>query len=516
MSPAALKRRTAWWQDKAAAASSTLIAQPPLIRLSVSHWWQRHDTILCGIAAATTIPLAIAYSVAHGYALPLIGAIILAGALALAIHNWRWSIYGLLLYLPFAGIPIIALYPHTQIPVLAKDFLFTLPAYAGFVLTAKRPGWGYRGAPVFLLGSLAVLVAGEVLNPQLPRLLIGLIGLKVWLLYVPLLFLGYHLISTKRELARALKVLMLVALIPAGVGIAEAVLFHTGHRDTVYALYGSAATAVTQRFAHTDYEGGGFLLRVPSTFSFVTQYYVFTTTMVAVAFAAWRLRGGRAWAVVWAIMVVACATSGARGAFLMMPLLIVMVVLLDAASLRAALGRSAMPLLLTGAGLLSAFALFGSSAGVVFSHALSVGTVEFNGGFLQSLADAVHVSKLGMGTGMNTEAARYAFDNGSAISAWGGLANESWWIKVFQELGVAGVVIVLSLFLTIAYRAYANHRRLQDPGLRAVSAALLGLLVWNMFYLTKGMYIDVDPLNVYFWLFAGILARIPTLESTLT
>ena len=41
-----------------------------------------------------------------------------------------------------------------------------------------------------------------------------------------------------------------------------------------------------------------------------------------------------------------------------------------------------------------------------------------------------------------------------------------------------------------------------------------GLLrLWSIVYIAKSQYIDLDPLNVYFWLFVGLLFRVPTLAA---
>jgi len=45
-----------------------------------------------------------------------------------------------------------------------------------------------------------------------------------------------------------------------------------------------------------------------------------------------------------------------------------------------------------------------------------------------------------------------------------------------------------------------------------VSAAILALMGWVLIYCLKAQYFDLDPINVYFWLFAGILMSLPRLE----
>src|SRR5581483_697208 len=98
---------------------------------------------------------------------------------------------------------------------------------------------------------------------------------------------GQDLIRNRRDLDRFLTLIAVTALLPVLVGIVEAVLIYAGHAETVYGWYGNAASAVTQGFAEIS-TGSTFIRRVPSTFTFATQYYSFTVGAVAIAYAAWR------------------------------------------------------------------------------------------------------------------------------------------------------------------------------------------------------------------------------------
>lgn len=71
-------------------------------------------------------------------------------------------------------------------------------------------------------------------------------------------------------------------------------------------------------------------------------------------------------------------------------------------------------------------------------------------------------------------------------------------------MGVVGLASIVAAFAAIGVRLAAPLRRL-DAGARPLAAALLALLGITAVSLFKGPYIDLDPLNVYFWLFAGML-----------
>ena len=439
----------------------------------------------------------------------------MAMGLALALTNWRWSVRALLVYLPFSGIPIILLYPNTAAPVLLKDFLFVIPAYVGFLVgcIADRRSVAFPGAPTVLFALLALLVVFQALNPALPNVLVGAIGVKVWLLYMPLYYLGYHYLRSKDDLFRLFGLMSLVALVPAVIGILEALLVSNGKSALVYSFYGDAAAATTQEFAQFNLESGGSIRRVSSTFSFVTQYYIFTAAMGAVAYAWWRgaLAGtrrasmGRA---VWLTMIAAAFLSGARGAFLLIPLLVVLMTLIEHGRVRLSPSRLVAP----AAALLAAVAVFGSGAWHILSFAVEVGRQEFADVFVNGFRSAFDLTLVGLGTGADTNAARYAFSEPTLFSAVNGKWYESWYVKASLELGVAGLVLALLLLGTIVVRSWHSHRRLHDPRLRVVSASLIALLVWNLVYNVKGQYTDLDPMNVYFWLFAGMLAKLPQLD----
>ena len=76
-------------------------------------------------------------AVGTGHGIEAIAVVGVSLFVALGLFNWRRSVYGLLMYLPFSGIPIIAAYPRTALATLAKDVLFVIPAYLGFLGTPQ-------------------------------------------------------------------------------------------------------------------------------------------------------------------------------------------------------------------------------------------------------------------------------------------------------------------------------------------------------------------------------------------
>jgi hypothetical protein len=457
--------------------------------------------------------LLVGVAVGRGYALPITAVLAISGAVALGLHNWRWSVYALLVYLPFSGIPGVLAYPHTAAPVLAKDVLFVLPAYFGFAAYAltRRSPVVFQGAPLGLFALLVLLVLGQALNPSLPNHLVGLIGVKIWLFYIPLYFLGYHLVADRKDLSRFFGVLSFAAIVPAAIGIVEAVFIYSGRAGQVYHYYGDAAAAATQNFAEIGYQGGGSLSRVPSTFTFVAQYYSFVASMVAISYAWWRGilgRRSRLGAAVWLLVLAAVFLSGARAAFLLIPLLVLLIVFFDG-GLR---GLSSFRALAPIGAFLVAVGIIGAAGASVVRQTLETAQQEFQGVFVDGFAKALGTTWTGLGTGIDSSGSRYAFSDQKLFQAVGGTWYESWYAKVVLELGLLGLVLVALLFGSIIARGFRDRATLRDPRLRAVSAALLAFLVWSLVGALKGQYMDFDPINVYVWLLAGVLAKIPALD----
>jgi hypothetical protein len=466
---------------------------------------------------AIVLFLATGVALAKGGAAPVAIAVAAFTAVGAAVVSWRHSLLGLLVYLPVSGLLIVALYPDTAPGVLAKDVLFVIPAYVGFAVhwLAQRHRLAVPGVPLLPLAALVVLVLVQMLNPAVPGALVALIGAKTWLLYIPLVLLGFELVRDRADLDRVLMVMVLAAVAPCVIGIVEAVLIYTGHASTVHGWYGQAASAVTQGFAEIT-TGTSQVRRVPSTFSFAAQYYSFTIAAVAIAYASWRgvlsARGhGVLGAGLLALAVVAALLSGARGAFAFVPLLLLIMVALDSAP-GGRVRRASVVALVATACLVAASSLLGSSLRPLLGDVASHGFAQLDLALVQGLRHAVDVTILGIGTGMDTVAARYAVPDDQLFQAIGGTWQESWWVKAILELGVAGLIAVVALLGTIAVRAVRSTARLNDAGLRAVSAALTAYVLWGLLIGFKAQYLDLDPMNIYFWLFLGILARLPFLE----
>ncbi|WP_026911216.1 hypothetical protein [Patulibacter minatonensis] len=468
--------------------------------------------LLVGVLAVVT-----AFAVTKGVWIGIVGLIVVGAAWIAGIRDWRRSFVGLLVFLPYSGIFIIAAYPATGPATLLKDLLFVLPLYVGFlgVHVLKGRSVAVRGFPLGLGLAFAGIVVLQMLAPTLPNIVVGLIGAKVWLLYIPLAYVAYCFLRTREDLNLLLTVMAAASVIPCVVGIVEGILVNTGHGDIVYSWYGDAAAAATQQFVNVGV-GDATINRVPSTFSFVGQYSLFTIISISVSYAWWRgvlvPRGGvRVWMgpALLGLVALAAFLSGARGTVLAAPALIAVILVLDGINIRTwVVAPVALALVMT-----LAASIFGTGVGALLQNTWDHAISEFDIGTIQGVEHAFNHTTFGLGTGVDTVSARYALPKFSPYALVGGRVEESWWIKALLELGIIGLGLVIVFVLGVLRAALRAHLSVKDKGLRAISAACCALLAYAVFFNFKGSGLDLDPLNVVFWVFVGIVLRLPVIQE---
>lgn len=448
-------------------------------------------------------------------------------AYGMIMHHWQLGILCLLAYMPFSGLPGILLYSSigTGWASLFKDVLFVIPAYMSFVGWAMRNrGVAHpRGTTQILMLLLAGLVTLNLFNSELLSPLVGLIGLKVWLFYIPLYFLGYHLVDSKEQLIRLARVMLAIGMIPVIYGIGQAIALYSGFAELAYGLHGLAAEDATQFYTTFSEAGGQGLSRLPSLFTFVTQYITFLVGLLPFSYALWMgadpRRGPRVWYLIsLGLIVLAGPLSGARAAYVLFPAYFGLALCLDGRWTNWWKPTLAITCMIP-AGLGALVWLLGSMPNTFLDF-----VVDITGGYLSigreesvihQFTDALSVTWIGMGTGIATGPARYASAVLEGIPATEANISgvEAFYAKTIVELGVPGLIVVVLLLGWLLIAGYLRLREVKDEPLRVIGVALLSFLGLVVLYLFKGSFLDIDPLNVYFWLFAGVLMKLPQLQA---
>src|SRR6266852_4003069 len=156
--------------------------------------------------------------------LVMFGLALVASAVVVHILNdWR---SGVLLFLVWPLFEDLArkFLGNSMTVYFAKDVLIGV-AYLSY-FTAKRKHQVEAFKIPFLL-PLAVFfwfAVIQVFNTWSPSILYGLLGLKVYFYYAPLMLLGYAMLERPKDLERFLVVNIVAGIVVAGLGIAQSVL----------------------------------------------------------------------------------------------------------------------------------------------------------------------------------------------------------------------------------------------------------------------------------------------------
>jgi hypothetical protein len=440
----------------------------------------------------------------------LIATVLLVWLYAAIIAQWRLGFLLLMLYLPFAGAVSLAL--HLWAPsLLFKDVLFITPTYIAFGYQAcahKGIAERFPHSIVVLALCLAVLVVAQMLNPGVANSMMALIGLKIWLLYIPLALVAYAYLDSCYRFLRFCRMMILPSFIPSAVALLQVTMVKSfGYRAAMELSYGDMATRTTQLFSASQFESALFG-RVPSIFTFAPQFFGFSLAMLVPSYIVWRTDLSARWRRVGATAFITSAVStflsGERASFIFTPLAIAIIFLLDR-GLRGFLQGLGLGIF----GAWSALSLaFGIGIGTMYSL---VGDLFFHYGSdvaYGGLVQALQMAPLGLGTGTNTGAARYSLTDPDSF-----VTIENYYAKATYELGLPGLLIVAGLLTAILVIGLQVRGAMRSSMLRCWAGTLLAFVLVIQLNSFKGWLIDLDPVNVYFWVFCGLMLKLPMLQS---
>ncbi|MCC5597752.1 hormogonium polysaccharide biosynthesis protein HpsL [Nostoc favosum] len=443
----------------------------------------------------------------------------------------RQALYAFIIYVPIGG-TITYYLGNSPILQLAKD-AFYVPALIGLWQTCRKQGLpliipqGIKTPLYIVLGcsllTLLFINGGQQFNPPSVGLLekapqeiplgMGILGLKVFLGYVPLLGCAYYLIRDKRDFLFLSRLQIVLILICCVLGFIQYLLLLTGVCQGTRGLEGNALF-VTSLEARC-YFGGALLyspeegvIRLPGTFVAPWQWAWFLISSTFFTFATgftdpspiWRLIGLGTLVTVFINAVI----SGQRIALALVPICF------------------GILLLLTGQlGNLKRFIPIGIGLALVLGIAMVTNpdvvqqrTESFTGRWEASPPQDFIVQQfeenwknvdgpLGSGLGRATNSARVMGKTKLV---------ETYYPKVLFEVGIFGVLAFLALVTSLTIIGFKTYRSIKNRNFRSYGAALWVFILF-ISYNTYYYPLDVDPVAVYYWFFAGVLFKLPELEK---
>jgi hypothetical protein len=142
------------------------------------------------------------------------------------LRSWRLGLYFFLVWVLFEDLTRKFL-GNNMVIYFAKDVLVGL-VYLSLLVDIRsgrvkvfRPPFLFFLVVFFWLGAL------EVFNPNSPHILYGLMGIKIYFYYIPLMFVGYALIRDDEDLRKFLVINGRLAGVIGVIGIIQAIIGHS-------------------------------------------------------------------------------------------------------------------------------------------------------------------------------------------------------------------------------------------------------------------------------------------------
>ncbi|MBD2460065.1 hypothetical protein H6G89_03310 [Oscillatoria sp. FACHB-1407] len=461
---------------------------------------------------------------------PAIGVTVGLLCTTLSFKYPRQALWAFLIYLPFGG-TVTYLIGNSPLLQLAKDG-FYIPALFGVVQYCRReqlPLLIPKGLvpPLMILLTFCLLTltfvnGAEQLNPaefEVGNELVlenplgmGILGLKVLIGYIPLIVCGYYLIRNRKDLMFLMRLTVVLVLVACGLAFVQYLFLKTGRCEGTQ--FATGEDLFKASLGARCFVGGALLyspqhgqIRLPGTFVAPWQWGWFLISSGFLAFAPafndpkplWRTLS----LVSLGSVVVMSVLSGQRIALGIVPVALVLLLVLTGQIIYL---KRFLPTAVVLGGLLSIIA--------VNNPAILQERIEsFQGRWEASPPHAFIASQFGWA--MASQNGFLGNGLGRATNSARSLGNtqlvETYYPKLIYEIGPFGALAFLVVVTTLVVIAFKAYRSVKDTSLRPYGAALW-LFVLFISYNTYYYPLDVDPVAVYYWFFAGVVLRLPEIE----
>jgi hypothetical protein len=457
-------------------------------------------------------------------------ALALAGIFLNILQDWRSGFYLLIVWLLFEDL-FRKYLGNNMLIYFGKDLLAGVTYLSLFFVHRREVAATFRPPfkiPLMLFFWLALL---QVFNPASPSIVYGLLGLKLYFYYVPLMFVGYALIRTGKDLDKLLAISIVLGVLIALIGIVQATvnINFLNPRELAPELQ---LLGQLRRRAPLS----GALVLVP-TGVFVSggrfSWYIILVWILAMAGQGYLLMRRPRWAI-WGflgvgVVTVASTLTGTRSCILWVGVsfLVMSAAFLWGAPWRWAQGRRLIEAVrrsfaAAGIALLLALQLFPQVLGAnwsFFSETLSPESQasELTGRAwdypIKNLSQALSSERwlYGYGTGTSSLGVEYVTRLFGAPPPL--VRVESGYGTLIVEMGILGPVLWLVWTLMLLHACWKIVQRLRETVLFPVGFAIFWfafLLLISFTYLSIGQYQNF-VLNAYLWLLVGVLFRLPAL-----
>jgi len=454
-----------------------------------------------------------------------------ACAVAVAtLRDWRAGFYFFLVWLMFEDL-VRKYMGNSPVLFFGKDALLALVYLAFFTALRRRREKRFRPPFLVFLSIFVWLGVLQVFNQNSPHILYGLLGFKVYFYYVPLMFIGYALIRSEKDLRKFLVINAVLAGIIGAIGIAQAIL---GNSFMNPATLAPELEELGDLYKVTPLSNQVFSLP-DSVFVSSGRYSLYLTLAIilivgtAAYFTLQASRGRKIAFVALGILGVATLLSGNRGAFVysIASLLVLAVGFLWGAPRRPQHGRRLKKgirrsFIAAALGLAGLLLLFPDEAGsrIAFytetllpsSSAYELSTRAWDYPVVQ-LTSVFYKPNWVMGNGIGTASLGMQY-----VAKLTGVPPPNFWVEegygvLIIEMGILAPFLWILWTGALIYYSWKVVRHLRGTGLFPVALAIFWYAFLMLYpFIFGGLSSYQNYLcNAYLWLLVGILFRMPDL-----
>lgn len=453
-------------------------------------------------------------------------------AIAIAVvRDWRTGFYAFLVWLLFED--LFRKYMGNNMAIyFAKDLLVGITYLSFFV--SVRAGKAQIFRPPFRLFLIPFLWwgMGECFNPRSPSVFYGLLGLKLYFYYLPLMFVGYALIRTDEDLRRFLTVNMSLAGVISLLGIIQAIVGATFLNPKVLAPDIADLSSLYRYSPITHME----IYRPTSVFVSDGRFswYLILAWLIglgSVGYLALRRHRGRHLIFVGtALVAVAVMLCGSRGTFIFVGVssLIVTAAFLWGAPWRWGRGRRLVTAIRRGfiaavVGLVIAIVVFPDAIGArwaFYSETLDPWSPESelvsrtSDYPIAEMQKAFSQTNWVFGSGIGTASLGMQYVSRILGQPATNLGVESGYGNLLIEFGIVGLLLWILWTAAVVIAAWKVVLRLRQTAVFPIGFAIFWFIFLLLFPMTFGGTATYENYiyNAYLWLGVGILFRLPLLE----
>jgi len=425
-----------------------------------------------------------------------------------SIRRWRLAVQVGLVLVVFEGAIRKWLLPGSQdLVYFAKDVFF-LGAYFGYFQHRSALKLRYPQEPLLYAALVLGVVVGllQILNPQLPNMLVGMLGFKSYFFYIPLLFVVPAVFPDDLALASFLKRYVLLAIPVSLLALAQ---FFSPSSSVLNTYARAADPGSISTFGSSSY------VRATGTFAYITGFTSFLLVitiliLLILTTTRWRFRGNVKILAALGASFLGMVSSGSRGPIFLLAMLFPLYWWLGV--VREKQGGATLARLVIGLGVLVVvLSSTGDKAITAFGQRASASTDTASrllAPFLSPRDALLSAGMIGSGIGATHQAAS-AVTRGIVPYSWvRGNANEAESGRVMLEVGPLGFCMVYLVRILLAVLAFRQVFRLRTVFHRAVAISALLLFLVEI---PGGVIFDVTS-GVYYWFLAGLLFCVMQLD----